>query len=56
MIILKLEEAKSEKRKKIRVKKKSNEILFNYTRAGLIINNKPHFVISVNEENEYAGS
>lgn len=51
MIILKLEEAKSEKRNKIRVKKKSNEILFNYTRAGLIINNKPHFVISVNESN-----
>lgn len=51
MIILKLNEGTYEKRKKLRRKKNVNEDLFNYTRAGLIINNKPHFVISVEEKN-----
>lgn len=51
MIILKLKEDVTEKRRKIRRKKNVNEDLFNYTRMGLIINNKPHFVISVEEKN-----
>lgn len=50
MIILKLKDDATEKRRKIRRKKKVNEDLFNYTRMGLIINNKPHFVISVEEK------
>ena len=50
MIILKLKEDVCEKRKKLRRKKKVNVDLFNYTRTGLIINNKPHFVISVEEK------
>ena len=50
MIILKLKEDVTEKRRKIRRKKKVDEDLFNYTRTGLIINNKPHFVISVEEK------
>ena len=50
MIILKLNEGTYEKRKKLRRKKRVNEDLFNYTRTGLIINNKPHFVISVEEK------
>ncbi len=51
MIILKLNEDVTEKRKKLKRKRKVNEDLFNYTRMGLIINNKPHFVISVEEKN-----
>jgi hypothetical protein len=50
MIILKLKEDVCEKRKKLRRKKKVHVDLFNYTRTGLIINNKPHFVISVEEK------
>lgn len=50
MIILKLKDDATEKRRKIRRKKKVNEDLFNYTRMGLIINNKPHFVIFVEEK------
>lgn len=50
MIILKLKEDVYEKKRKLRRKKKISEDLFNYTRTGFIINNKPHFVISVEEK------
>ena len=52
MIILKLSSEKIEKRPKNRIikRKSNNEKLFNYSRSGIVINNKPHFVISVSED------
>lgn len=49
MIILKLSEDVSEKKKKVWWKSKAKEELLKYSRAGLVIYNKPHFVVSVNE-------
>ena len=49
MIILKLDDCSCEKRMKIRRRNKSGEALFDYTRAGVIVNNRPHFVISIKE-------
>ena len=51
MIILKLSEDVYEKKRKHFRKSRTNEELFDYTRAGVIINNRPHFVISVKESN-----
>ena len=51
MIILKLSGDVREKNRKFSRKNKSNEELLNYTRAGVIINNRPHFILSVNESN-----
>ena len=51
MIILKLNEDVSKKKKRLWQKINLKEELFDYTRAGVIINNRPHFVISVNENN-----
>ena len=52
MIILKLSSETIEKRPKNRIikRKSNNEKLFNYSRSGIVINNKPHFVISVSED------
>lgn len=52
MIILKLCSETTEKRTKIRIikRKQNNEQLLNYSRSGIVINNKPHFVISVSED------
>ncbi len=52
MIILKLDtEVKGERRKNRNKKRKlSSEKLFDYSRSGIVINNKPHFVISVSED------
>lgn len=49
MIILKLNEDVNEKKKKMWWKSKAKDDLLKYSRAGLIIYNKPHFIISVNE-------
>ncbi len=51
MIILKLNEGVCEKKQKLWRKSKAKEEIFEYTRAGVIINNRAHFVISVNESN-----
>ena len=52
MIILKLDrEVKNERKKrKVRKRKDVGEKLFDYSRSGIVINNKPHFVISVSED------
>lgn len=52
MIILKLDsEVNGQRRKsKILKRKVSDEKLFNYSRSGIVINNKPHFVISVSPD------
>lgn len=52
MIILKLDrEVKNERKKrKVRKRKVGGEKLFDYSRSGIVINNKPHFVISVSED------
>lgn len=52
MIILKLCSATTEKKSKNRIIKRriNNEEIFNYSRSGIVINNKPHFVISVSED------
>ncbi len=52
MIILKLCSETTEKRTKNRIikRKQNNEQLLNYSRSGIVINNKPHFVISVTED------
>ncbi len=49
MIILKLVEEVYQNKRKFFRKNKLKEDLFEYTRAGVIINNKPHFIISVKE-------
>ena len=51
MIILKLNEDVCKKKKRLWQKTSLKEELFDYTRAGVIINNRPHFIISVNENN-----
>ena len=52
MIILKLDREVKGARRKNRIKKRKvgNEKIFNYSRSGIVINNKPHFVISVSED------
>lgn len=52
MIILKLCSKTTEKRTKNRIikRKQNNEQLLNYSRSGIVINNKPHFVISVTQD------
>jgi len=51
MIILKLsEESLNQKKVKIKRWKKPKEQLFNYSRSGIVIDNKPHFVITVTEK------
>lgn len=50
MIILKLAEDVNEKKRRGFRKRKIKEELFDYSRAGVIINNKPHFIISVKED------
>ncbi|MBE6747661.1 MAG: hypothetical protein E7557_00320 [Ruminococcaceae bacterium] len=50
MIILKLnEETPVSKKESKRKSKKRKEQLFDYSRSGIVINNKPHFVISVSQ-------
>ena len=49
MIILKLNDDIYEKKKKRFRKNRVNEELFDFTRSGVIINNRPHFVISIKE-------
>ena len=56
MIILKLNEGVCEKKQKLWRKSKAKEEIFEYTRAGVIINNRAHFVISVNESNLSVGN
>ncbi len=52
MIILRLAEEQNTQKKRSLKRKKRNvkEELFNYSRSGIIIDNKPHFVISVTEK------
>ena len=51
MIILRLsEENIVQKRRDTRKRGKTKERLFNYSRSGIIIDNKPHFVITVDEK------
>ena len=52
MIILKLNSEVKVKRQKNRMLKRrvSEEKLFDYSRSGIVINNKPHFVISVSPD------
>ena len=52
MIILKLNSEVNVKRQKNRMLKRrvSEEKLFDYSRSGIVINNKPHFVISVSPD------
>lgn len=52
MIILKLNSEVNVKRPKNRMLKRraSEEKLFDYSRSGIVINNKPHFVISVSPD------
>ncbi len=50
MIILKVvEENKNFKKSNRLRRKKTREPVFDYSRAGIIINNKPHFIISVSK-------
>ena len=50
MIILKLNEEASVSKKELKRKlRKRKEQLFDYSRSGIVINNKPHFVISVSQ-------
>ena len=52
MIILKLNTDATEKRRRKSLLKRrvSDERLFDYSRSGIVINNKPHFVISVSQD------
>lgn len=51
MIILRLsEENVVQSRRNTRKRRKTKEKLFNYSRSGIIIDNKPHFVITVDEK------